>query len=353
MTADLAGSGAPVSDIAAESVNIGGIALTKSGAPNPVAAGDPLVYTFTAANSGAIDLESVLLVDDDPNCNGALVFQGGDADSDGLLNVGELWTWDCTVAAVAPGPMVNTGTVTANLAGLGVPVADNASETVNVGAILLTKSGAPDPVDDAAPLTYTFSASNGGMIDLENVLLADSDAACDAALTPLGGDADSDSVLDLTEIWTWECVITAVAPGPIVNTGTVTANLIGAGPPVLATADASVDVNPPAPLPSDEPSIRLSDSGTMEWTGSTGAIYYHLYRGDLQTLRESDVYTQDDVTREAERGCWLTELSYDDGYLPEPGRPVFYLVTSDQGSIESDLGEDSSGVTRPNDNPCR
>ena len=242
VTANLVLAGTLVSGTADETVTVGAIDLTKVGAPNPVIDGATVTYTFTAVNTGSADLENVSLSDSDPTCDADLTLIGGDDDSDGILDVGEVWTYDCEVTAAAPGPLANTGTIAADLVGTGATIGDTASESVIVGGAVLTKVGAPDPAADGATVTYTFTAVNSGGVDLETVDLSDSDTTCDADLAFLGGDDDSDGILDVGETWTWDCDVIAVAPGPLANTGTLTAELAGTGDPVTALASESVNV---------------------------------------------------------------------------------------------------------------
>lgn len=99
--------------------------------------------------------------------------------------------------------------------------------------------------------------------------------------------------------------------------------------------------------------LVLTDSGHVAWQAEAGFDHYNIYRGDLAVLRASGVYTQDpQKVPLANRLCGLTSPSAPDGFTPEPGQAVFYLVTGVAGGIEGSLGTDSAGVERPNTNPC-
>ncbi len=79
---------------------------------------------------------------------------------------------------------------------------------------------------------------------------------------------------------------------------------------------------------------------------------FNIYRSSMQVLRASGLYTQDPfVVADAEQFCTETSGSIFDAHAPAPGAVVFYLVTG-YGPPESDLGRNSSGQIRPNDNPC-
>jgi len=74
------------------------------------------------------------------------------------------------------------------------------------------------------------------------------------------------------------------------------------------------------------------------------AIFYPL---------ESHIYTQNPaLVPMASRACDLNNPILVDVFDPPLGLAVVYLVTGDQNGSESDLGSDSSGNLRPNDNPC-
>src|SRR5437763_3425527 len=58
-------------------------------------AGDPIIYTIAVSNDGNTTLSSVVVTD--LRCTP--VFGSGDGNSNGLLDVGETWTYTCTYAA--------------------------------------------------------------------------------------------------------------------------------------------------------------------------------------------------------------------------------------------------------------
>jgi hypothetical protein len=65
------------------------------------------------------------------------------------------------------------------------------------------------------------------------------------------------------------------------------------------------------------------------------------------------VYTQTPGTAGlAAQGCHLDNTWYRDLSAMPAGRNAFYLVTGISNGVESSLGTDSFGVTRPNTSPC-
>ena len=89
------------------------------------------------------------------------------------------------------------------------------------------------------------------------------------------------------------------------------------------------------------------------WEGSPSTDRYNLYRGRLTRLRSFGLYTQNPETEDADQFCDIEydEIPFVDSYLPVT-RGVFYLVTLSTASFEGTLGHASSGLNRPNANPC-
>ena len=120
------------------------------------------------------------------------------------------------------------------------------------------------------------------------------------------------------------------------------------------SATVTMTVSTPAPWTDPDQSYASFDGDRIVWSAAQQASGYHLYRGDLAVVRSGGSFAQDPASSSlAERVCWLTDTSYQDGFVPPAGETVFYLVTMDNGTSEESLGSDSDGVTRPNDYPCR
>jgi hypothetical protein len=97
----------------------------------------------------------------------------------------------------------------------------------------------------------------------------------------------------------------------------------------------------------------FGDADTLEWQEEAGFDSWNCYRGDLEVLEETGVYTQEPGSNDlAEQSSGLTEPWLDDPDVPAGERCAFYLVTGVSGGVESSLGEDSAGNERPNDNPA-
>jgi putative cofactor-binding repeat protein len=95
---------------------------------------------------------------------------------------------------------------------------------------------------------------------------------------------------------------------------------------------------------------RLSFDGDdgLTWDPSIdGLALFNVYRGDLQVLRDTGVYTQDPVTVPgAQRWCGLLSPAVTDTYEPDPGQVLFYLAVLSH-MIEGSLGFDSTPWERP------
>jgi hypothetical protein len=97
----------------------------------------------------------------------------------------------------------------------------------------------------------------------------------------------------------------------------------------------------------------LPHAEQVEWQEESGFDSWNLYRGDLDVLKESNLYTQDPLSNElALRWCGLTVSWHSDTDPLASEKAAFYLVTGTDGAIEGDLGQDGAGAPRPNDNPC-
>ncbi len=99
--------------------------------------------------------------------------------------------------------------------------------------------------------------------------------------------------------------------------------------------------------------ILLSDPDFVDWQEEQGFQTWNLYRGSLDELRATGVYTQAIGSNPlADQVCGLSDPFWQDLTIPEAGQVAYYLVTGMSGGVESTLGIDGSGALRPNDNPC-
>jgi hypothetical protein len=99
--------------------------------------------------------------------------------------------------------------------------------------------------------------------------------------------------------------------------------------------------------------VTMQDQDTVAWQLENGFESFNIYRGDLAVLKATGIYTQDPAEVPlAAQGCEFLEASVVDDVVPPLGQGVFYLLTGTHNGVESTLGTNSAGVTRPNTNPC-
>ena len=95
--------------------------------------------------------------------------------------------------------------------------------------------------------------------------------------------------------------------------------------------------------------ILFSSVPQVDWQQEQGFDSWNYYKGDLDELLTSQLYTQAPGSNAlAARQCGLGLPSAADATPPAAGKTAFFLVAAVNGGLEDGLGEDSSGVPRPN-----
>lgn len=248
----------------AQSVTIApGTNLDASADTATTKAGETVTYTITEQNDGTaptgysehLALSGVSVDSDNSACDGTLsgpVKSGGDADA--LLEVGETWTWTCTVTLPLDTPagsfgvvFTGTGTVLANTThaktvtgGTGcvasaTVICDNGAtgeqETVNVTVV---SPNTQLTMTASATITYTFSESNtlGGSAltpptpgVMSSVISTDTTFCNVSAVAYVSGD-DGDSILEPGETWVFTCQ--GSLAGPAGDDGSTTTGSVAA-----------------------------------------------------------------------------------------------------------------------------
>ncbi len=238
-------------DSASVDVVAPGIAIGKGASRPVVLAGEDVTYHYVITNTGDVPLADVSLVDD--RCQ-AIDPVGGDRDQDGLLDVGEAWTYTCD--AVLTEDTLNTARASGQPSdGGGQPLPGIHREGAEATAFVRVIDPQIDVIKTAYPLrlyagetvTYSYRLEASGDVPLRDVTLTDD--MC-AGVEMLDGDDDFDGLLDPGEIWNYRCtqtlrvdtINTAVATGqPCDTDGRAFAGI----EPVTDTAEATVDVIEP------------------------------------------------------------------------------------------------------------
>ncbi|MBA4743845.1 MAG: gliding motility-associated C-terminal domain-containing protein [Muricauda sp.] len=246
-----------------------GIGLIKSGAlidVNTDGCNESIRYTFTVTNTGDVDLDQIIV--DDPLLGGSLAgpVAGSDEGNDGILSIGESWTYEALYEIIQQdidnGNVVNSATVTAKLLGTDTEVQDlsdddslqedNPTNTtipndacINGSAgIGLIKTGVladvnTDGCDES--IRYTFTVTNTGDVDLDQVTVNDPLLGGVLAGPVAGSDEGDDGILSIGESWTYEALYEIIQQdidnGSVVNSATVTAQLLGTDTEVQDQSD--------------------------------------------------------------------------------------------------------------------
>lgn len=98
--------------------------------------------------------------------------------------------------------------------------------------------------------------------------------------------------------------------------------------------------------------FRKIDTTRVRWQSDPRYYAYNLYRGSLEVLRSTGIYTQEIGSNPyAARWCDLGGTYQDDLVVPAPGAAFYWIITGEDVSGEEPLG-DGAGVERPDDHPC-
>ena len=132
-----------------------------------------LTYTITVTNTGNVSLTNVVITD---TFAGGATLTSGDIDNDGILDVGETWTYTADYAVTqadidAGTPLVNVASVDTDQTG---PVQDDATTTINqTPSLTISKSVDQTEISIPVTLTYTIVIANTGNTSLTGVVLTD------------------------------------------------------------------------------------------------------------------------------------------------------------------------------------
>jgi hypothetical protein len=193
--------------------------LTKTPSATKVENNAPVTYTYTEVNDGQDPIN--LTSETDDKCSpvaATLKADGihniGDTNNNGILDVGETWTFTCTVAHLTA-TTTNTATFvgTDTLSGTSLTETAQATVTVIHPATTLLKQ-----VSATVTPTYTYKETNTGDDDLSGVSV--SDDKCSSP-TLVSGDNNNDGKLNPGETWTFTCTGSAITVDTDPDTTTI------------------------------------------------------------------------------------------------------------------------------------
>nr|WP_297787983.1 gliding motility-associated C-terminal domain-containing protein [uncultured Allomuricauda sp.] len=296
---------------------------------------DSILYTFTVTNNGDIDLEEVTLEDDLLGGEVPGPVDGTDIGDDGILSVGETWTYQAIYAITQQDidnqSVINQATVSAEPIGLDdqvfdlsdndsffeneptrTPVPDD-SCTDGSASIGLIKEGFVVDIDDDGCLEsilYTFTVTNNGDVDLDEVTLED-DLLDGEVPGPVDGtDTGNDGILSVGETWTYQAIYAITQQDidnqSVINQATVSAEPIGLDDQIFDLSDNdSLLENEPTrtPVPDDactegSASIGLIKNGLavdIDQDGCIESIRYTLTVTNLGDFNLDQVLVEDEL----------------------------------------------------------
>jgi len=355
------------------------LSLTTSPLPNAgsdilVHKGDSVTFTFTETNDSTLGTPPLLnpsvTMTSTPagaTCTPTKSGQDGDTNNDGKLDRGEAWVFSCSVTFNTAGSFTIKGTAHGTFNGRDVTfcadpnnppantICDQDEQAQIVVRVIspsttLQKSASPTSGVSPVSVTYTYTETNGstggnGTTDLAISNVTVTDDKCGAA-TFVSGDTNSNTKLDVGEIWTFTC-----GPQSLTTTTTNTATASGTdalGKTVTFCADPSI---PPdgticSQTERDTATVTVTHPGTL-LTGVTLAKVTVVYT--YKETNTGDVQLHDVSVSDTNCGTLTTPTSGDtnsNGKL-DPAGPggtppaetwVFTCTKTDLLTVDTDTG---------------
>jgi uncharacterized repeat protein (TIGR01451 family) len=261
------------------------ISITKTDSPDPVIAGETLIYTVTVDNAGPSDAVNVVVTDTLPAGVTFVSTSGCNNDPSGVptCTLGTIaaggsaqYTIEVTVNAGTSGTITNTASVVSDATDPDTgnnPTTENTTVNQPEADLLITKTDSPDPVTVGDNVTYTVVVSNGGPDAAQNVVLTDTlpGGVTFVSATPDQGSCSESGgtvTCNLGNIASGASVnivivVTTTTDGTLTNTASVVSDTTDPSPGNNSTTE-STTVNAPGVPPS------AVDDGPFDVIGNVG-----------------------------------------------------------------------------------
>ena len=167
-----------------------------------VPAGETVTYSYAVTTGEATTpMLLVSLVDD--VCS-PLVYQSGDTNADGLIDLDETWIYTCSQQFDGAVTVTNNVVVTGREPKVGGVVTDTDRKTVQsyIANIEVAKSASNAVVGQGTQVTFTYEVGNPGPVPLREVTVVDDKCS---PVRYVSGDTGGDGVLYPDETWRYEC----------------------------------------------------------------------------------------------------------------------------------------------------
>jgi len=230
---------------------------------------ESILYTFTLTNTGGADIDEITLEDELLGGEVPGPVDGTDTNNDGILSVGETWTYEAIYAItqqdIENAAVVNQAEVNGEIVDTGVVISDlshdefldddgptrtpvpNDACTEGSGTFGLIKTGEVIDINNDGcqdSIRYTFTLTNTGGVDIDEITLEDTFLGGEVQGPVDGTDANDDGILSSGETWTYVAIYPLtqedIDSGSVVNQAEVNGEIVDTA---ITVSDLSHDVN--------------------------------------------------------------------------------------------------------------
>ena len=319
-----------------------------------------LTYDIEVENTGNVSLTGVSLTDNlAQSGNGLTLTSGptlsGDLDDDGILDVGETWTYAATFDATQAeiddtGDIVNTAEFATNEAGT---FSDTATTTIDdTPSLTIDKRVNESLISAPDTLVYEIEVENTGNVSLTGVSLLDDLRQNGVPLTlttgpALSGDADNDDEIDVGETWLYTATFAATQAqiddgADIVNLATISANEVADASDTVTT---NIDRQPSFSLTKNVDMASLDAPGTLTYA----IVLQNTGNTTLTGITPVDELSQGAATLALTSGLTLSGDADNDGDL-DVGETWIYAATFD--ALQAQINDGGDIVNEITINPA-